>query len=252
MSKIKIIGLIPSRYGSTRLPGKPLKMILGKSLIQRCYEQAIQAKLLDSVYVVTDDERIFNVVKDFGGKAIMTRIDHISGTDRIAEAAQSIDADIIVNIQGDQPFFDPLMVEEGIQSLLEDATLEMSTLKYPISNPEDFQNTAVVKVVTDIKDIALYFSRSLIPYAREDTGCPVYEHIGLYIYRRDFLLKLSQLEPTPLELTESLEQLRVLEYGYRLHVPTTKCKDKAFSGFSVDTFADLERAIAMLKERGLK
>ncbi len=248
----EVIGIIPARYASTRLPGKALKPILGKPMIQRVCERCAQARGLDSVCVATDDERIAEVVKGFGVKAIMTAVDHPSGTDRLAEAVQSLDADVVVNIQGDQPFIDPLMIEEGVQPLLDDPSLEMSTLMHPISKPEDLQDPGVVKTVADRKGAALYFSRSLIPYPRSDEAHAVYEHVGLYVYRRAFLLKLASLPPTPLEQIEQLEQLRVLEHGYRIHVVETRAKDNEFSGFSVDTAADLARAEEMLRERGLE
>ena len=250
--EVKVAGMIPARYGSTRLPGKALKRILGKPMIERVYERCVEADALDVVCVATDDERIARVVEGFGGRAIMTSADHASGTDRLAEAAESIEADIVVNIQGDQPFVDPVMIDEAVGPLLEDGSLEMSTLMHSIFKDEDLQDPGVVKVVVDRAGFALYFSRSLIPYPREPNSHTVFEHVGLYVYRRDFLLKLSRLAPTPLEEIESLEQLRVLEHGYRLRVVETACSDNAFSGFSVDTAEDLARAEAMLRERGLE
>ena len=247
--KPKIVGIIPARYGSTRLPGKALKLILGKPMVQRVYERARLARGLSSVCVATDDERIVRVVEGFGGRAVMTSPDHPSGTDRLAEAARAMVADIVVNIQGDQPFLDPVMIDEAVQPLLDDPALPMATLMHPVHRPEDLQDPAVVKVVVDMAGNALYFSRSLIPYPRQAIAHTVYEHVGLYVYRRDFLQKLAQLPPTPLERIESLEQLRVLERGFRLRVIETKCRDHAFSGFSVDTEQDLARAEAMLRER---
>ncbi len=252
MSRLHTIGLIPARYASTRLPGKALCSILGKPMIQRVYERAKLARTLDAVCVATDDSRIADVVVAFGGQAIMTSPDHPSGTDRLAEAVQAMDAQIVVNIQGDQPFLDPIMIEEAVQPLLDDPTLEMSTLMHPIDRDDDLQDPAVVKVVTDCAGNALYFSRSLIPFPQKQVAHQVYEHVGLYVYRRDFLLKLAKLPPTLLERIESLEQLRVLEHGYRIRVVETHCQDNAFSGFSIDTAADLERAEQMLRERGLK
>jgi 3-deoxy-manno-octulosonate cytidylyltransferase (CMP-KDO synthetase) len=251
MSKTKIAGIIPARFGSSRLPGKPLKPILGKSMIQRVCERCAQASVLDEIYVATDDKRIAQAVSDFGGRAVMTRADHISGTDRLAEAAQAIDADVIVNIQGDQPFIDPVMIEEGVQPLLDDASVELCTLMYPIEREEDLADPAVVKVVVDLKGDALYFSRSLLPYPREAVRHKVYEHVGLYVYRKDTLMTVSQLAPTTLEQVESLEQLRWLEHGLSIRVIETTCSDQAFSGFSVDTPEDLARAEDMLRERGL-
>jgi 3-deoxy-manno-octulosonate cytidylyltransferase (CMP-KDO synthetase) len=201
------------------------------------------------VRVATDDERIARTVEGFGGHAVMTSPDHPSGTDRLAEAARSMKADIVVNIQGDQPFLDPVMIDEAVQPLLEDPSLPMATLMHPLLRPEDLQDPAVVKVVVNLAGDALYFSRSLIPYPRLAGSRPVFEHVGLYVYRREFLQQFAQLPPTPLERTESLEQLRVLEHGYRLRVVETRCADHAFSGFSVDTEQDLVRAEEMLRAR---
>lgn len=250
MSNMRVVGIIPSRYGSTRLPGKALKPILGKPMIQRVYERAAQARMLDGLYVATDDDRIVRTVEAFGGRAVMTSPTHRSGTDRLAEAAQSISADIVVNIQGDQPFVDPVMIEEAVQPLLDDASLDMSTLMHPILRQESFSDPGVVKVVVDLAGNALYFSRSLIPYPRENNSHSVYEHVGLYAYRRDFLLTFARLAPTILEQVESLEQLRALEHGYRIRVVETKAADHEFSGLSIDTQQDLERAEGMLRERG--
>lgn len=247
--KPKIVGVIPARYGSTRLPGKALKLIFGKPMIQRVYERALLAHRLNSVCVATDDERIAQVVESFGGQAVMTSPDHPSGTDRLAEATRAMDADIVVNIQGDQPFLDPVMIDEAAQPLLDDPALPMATLMHPVHRPEDLQDPSVVKVVVDLAGNALYFSRSLIPYPRQQVPHTVQEHVGLYVYRREFLQKLAQLPPTPLEQVESLEQLRVLEHGFRLRVIETQCRDHGFSGFSVDTEQDLTRAEAMLRER---
>lgn len=251
MEQINVVGMIPARYASTRLSGKVLKPILGKSMIQRVYERSSQADVLDQVIVATDDERIVREVEGFGGRAIMTSPDHASGTDRLAEAVQSVDADVVVNIQGDQPFIDPVMIEEATGPLLDDPSLEICTLMHPIHKPQDLQDTGVVKTVVDRQGYALYFSRSLIPYPEKEIPHSVYEHVGLYVYRRDFLIKLAQLEPTLLEQVESLEQLRVLEHGYRIRVVVTQCADNEFSGFSVDTAEDLARAEAMLRQRGL-
>jgi len=190
-------------------------------------------------------------VEAFGGRAVMTRADHLSGTDRLAEAAGQIEADIIVNIQGDQPFIDPVMIGEGVRPLLDDPTLEIATLKYPISRPEDLADPGVVKVVTDLAGNALYFSRSLIPYPREAIEHDVYEHVGLYVYRKDALLKLAGLPPTPLERIECLEQLRWLQHGLRIFVAETRCAEQAFSGLSVDTAEDLARAEKLLNARGV-
>ncbi len=249
--KLQVVGIIPARYASTRLPGKALRLIRGKPMIQRVYERCRDAEAIDALYVATDDARIAEAVSNFGGRVIMTSPRHPSGTDRLAEAVQDLAADIVVNIQGDQPFIDAGMIAEAVRPLLDDPALEMSTLMHPIHREDDLCDPSVVKVVTDLAGNALYFSRSLIPYPRQRLEHAVFEHVGLYVYRRTFLLQLAQLPPTPLEQIESLEQLRVLEHGHRLRVIETKCHDNAFSGFSVDTEADLARAEAMLAERGL-
>ena len=219
-------------------------------MIQRVYERC-QAAALDQIAVVTDDDRIANAVRAWGGDAIMTSCAHPSGTDRLAEAARDLDVDVIVNIQGDQPFIDPVMIDEAVQPLLSEPDVRMATLIHPIQSERDLADTGVVKTVIDQAGNALYFSRSLIPYPRTSTVHTVYEHVGLYVYTRDFLLHLAALAPTPLEQVESLEQLRVLEHGFRIRCVATHCADHAFSGFSVDTLEDLQRAEAMLRERGL-
>lgn len=247
----KIVGIIPARYASTRLPGKALRPILGKPMIQRVLERCQTVSLLDAVWVATDDERIARAVEAVGGQAVMTSPRHASGTDRLAEAITMIEADIVVNLQGDQPFLDAEMIEEAVRPLLDDPSLPMATLMHPIARPEDFADPAVVKVVVDLAGNALYFSRSLIPYPQQDVSHRVFEHVGLYVYRREFLLTLAGLAPTNLERIESLEQLRVLEHGYKLRVIETRTKNHEFSGFSVDTADDVARAEQMLRERGL-
>ena len=254
---MSVLGIIPARYGSTRLPGKPLVPILGKSLIQRVYEQSLKCKTLDLVCVATDDERIVREVERIGGRAVMTSPDHPSGTDRIAETLDILENDcsespeIIVNIQGDMPFVHPAMIDEIVKPLIDDSSIPMGTSVYEILREEDYENPATVKAVMDLNGFALYFSRSLIPYPRQKTGVPVYDHIGIYVYRKDFLKTLASLEPTPLELEESLEQLRVLEHGYKIRVVKTSVKDSEFTGCSIDTKEDVERAEEMLRERGI-
>ena len=247
----QIVGIIPARYASTRLPGKAIHPILGTPMIQRVLERCLKADLLDSVWVATDDERIARAAEAAGGQVVMTSPHHPSGTDRLAEAVATLEADIVVNLQGDQPFLDATLIEEAVQPLLDDPNLPMSTLMHEVARPEDLADPAVVKVVVDLAGNALYFSRSLIPYPRQDVKQRVFEHVGLYAYRRDFLLTLAGLAPTPLEKTESLEQLRVLEHGYKLRVVETRTQDHEFSGFSIDTPEDVVRAEQMLRERGL-
>ncbi len=245
-STIKTIGIIPARYGSTRLEGKPLKDICGKPMIQLVYEAAQQAQLLDQVYVATDDPRIMQVVEQFGGNVCMTSPKHKTGTDRVAEVADAIKAEIVVNIQGDEPLVNPAMIDEMVQPLLDDPELPMSTLCVPILDEEALHDPNVVKVVFNQRGDALYFSRSLIPYPRKDEHFQAYEHLGLYAYRKDFLKNYIALPQSRLEINESLEQLRVLEAGYRLKVVVSAY---AFDGVSVDTQEDLEKVRRIVQAR---
>jgi 3-deoxy-manno-octulosonate cytidylyltransferase (CMP-KDO synthetase) len=238
---VDVAGIIPARDGSTRLPGKPLADLGGKPLIRHVYERASQA--LSTVIVATDDERVLQAVRAFGGRAVLTRADHRCGTERVAEVAEGLTADIIVNIQGDEPFIDPPMIREVIAPLVADADLPMATLSRKITSEEDLANPGVVKVVTDHRGDALYFSRSLIPYPRHSEFCRWREHVGIYAYRRGFLLAYVQWAPTPLEQAESLEQLRVLEHGLPIRVVETACGQGTFS---IDTPEDLARANAYL------
>ena len=220
---MNIFAFIPARYQSSRFPGKPLAMIAGKPMIQHTYERALACPDLSAVYVATDDDRILECVKGFGGKALMTRGDHVSGTDRIAEAAQKIgveDQDLVVNIQGDQPAFQPEVVSAMIAPLVADETIPMSTLKCRIRDENDLTNPNHVKVVTDNRGFALYFSRCPIPFCRDANPDRVhYKHLGFYCFRMDFLLKFTALPEGKLESLEKLEQLRALENGYRISVP---------------------------------
>lgn len=213
--------VIPARYASTRFPGKPLTLIGGKLMIQRVWEQAGKSTLADRVIIATDDERIANAVRNFGGEVMMTGADHISGTDRLAEVANSLpDTRIIVNVQGDEPLISPLAIDAAIQPLLDDERVEMSTIAYPVTDEEKWQSPQLVKVVLDRQGFALYFSRHPIPFERDpgEQTAKRLGHAGLYVYRKECLLKIAQLEPTPLELTEKLEQLRALENGIRIKV----------------------------------
>lgn len=228
--------LIPARYASTRLPGKPLADIAGKPLIQRVYERARQARIPAAVIVATDDQRVYDAVTAFGGQAVLTSPDHATGTDRLAEAARSLDADVIVNVQGDEPLIPPAVIDQLIWTMHLEPALVMATAKCPMEEDE-YDDPAAVKVVTDQQGYALYFSRSLLPYPRvRRPDYQVYKHIGIYAYRRDFLLRFAALSPTPLEQAESLEQLRALEHGYRIKVIATD-----YRPVGVDTPADLER-----------
>ena len=246
--KQTVVGVIPARFGSSRFQGKILADICGKPMIQRVYEQSKKSNLLDRLIVAVDDEQVRKCVQEFGGEAVMTRSDHKSGTDRLAEAVEKLDADIVVNIQGDQPILDAAMIDEAVQPMLKDAELQMSTLKIKIGE-EDYNNPDVVKVVTDENDFALYFSRALIPHSRDKAAVDIFEHVGLYVYRKDFLLEISKMPQTTLEKIEMLEQLRVLEQGYRIKVIETRCD--RISGISVDTPEDLDKVEKIIKEMNL-
>src|SRR6266568_2216285 len=244
---MKITAIIPARYASTRFEGKALADILGKPLVQHVYERTARAALVSEVIVATDDERIVAAVKAFGGRVEMTDKGHETGTDRLAEVAARLDSDIIVNVQGDEPLIEPAMIDEAIEPLITDPELLMSTLKSRIKSLHDFLSPNVVKVVTDWEGFALYFSRSPLPHFRDKWNdlkdeafasgrLLCYKHVGLYVYRRDFLLQFAQMSPTYLELAEKLEQLRVLENGYRIKVVETE-----HSSIGVDTPGDLEK-----------
>ncbi|MBQ8418170.1 MAG: 3-deoxy-manno-octulosonate cytidylyltransferase [Phascolarctobacterium sp.] len=241
---MKVLCVIPARYASTRLPGKPLSMIAGKPMIQHVYERACQAQLPDEVVVATDNELVEQAVIGFGGKAVMTSPDHPSGTDRLAEVALKYpDVDIIVNVQGDEPMIPPEIIDRLAEAFEGDADLNMATMKV-VMDEEDYDNPAAVKVVTDQHGYALYFSRSLMPYPRnKPEGYKVFKHVGIYAYRRNFLLKYAALTPTPLERAESLEQLRALENGYKI-----KVLESDFQGIGVDTPEDLA-AVNVLFEK---
>jgi 3-deoxy-manno-octulosonate cytidylyltransferase (CMP-KDO synthetase) len=241
-----VVGVIPARFASTRLPGKPLQDIIGKPMIQHVYENASRSKTLSRLIVATDDDRIMRAVAAFGGQAVLTSRGHNTGTDRVAEVVRAMPADIVVNIQGDEPFVHPGMIDEVVQPLLDNPSLPMCTSMHAISDPADYANPNVVKVVVGLSGDALYFSRSLIPYPRRSEGHRAFEHIGMYAYTREFLLAYAALPQTPLEKLESLEQLRVLEHGYRLRVVETR---QDYVPLSVDTPDDLEKARALARAR---
>ena len=229
--------IIPARYASTRFPGKPLALIQGRPMIQWVHEKAQGARLAGEVWVATDDDRIAEAVKKFGGKVRMTSPDHPSGTDRVAEVARDLASDIIVNLQGDEPAIDSEQIDLVIRALADDPIAHMATLAAPIESEEEKNNPNVVKVVFDNQGNALYFSRYPIPFQRDPKSSEErYKHIGLYAYRRDFLQTFSSLPPTPLEKSECLEQLRALENGYRIKVAVTR-----YRGAGVDTPEDWER-----------
>ncbi len=243
---MKIICVIPARYSSTRLPGKPLALIAGKPMIQHVYERARQARRPDKVLVATDHEQVYSAVKAFGGEVVMTSPDHPTGTDRLAEVAARLeDADVIVNVQGDEPLIEPAVIDQLAAEFFHTDGLAMATLAAPLLEAE-YHMSSAVKVVTDLDGYALYFSRSLIPHPRNQVAGQIfYKHIGIYAYRRDFLLKYAALPPTPLEKAESLEQLRALEHGYRIKVLKTE-----FASVGVDTPEDLERVNAIIAGKG--
>lgn len=247
----QIIAVIPARYASSRFPGKPLADILGKPMIKWVYENAMSSKLIDDVYVATDDERIFNVVKNFGGNVIMTPSEIPTGTDRIAYAIQNISADIIVNIQGDEPLISGDMIDSAIEPFLKENDIDISTLAVKITDVETLFNPNVVKVVFDPKNFALYFSRSPIPFCRDartrDEWLKLgvyYKHIGIYVYKRNSLFKFVNFKASKLEELEKLEQLRAIENGMRIKVVIT---DKDTVG--VDTPFDIENVISILKQK---
>ncbi|RGS73690.1 3-deoxy-manno-octulosonate cytidylyltransferase [Mitsuokella sp. AF21-1AC] len=240
---MKVLCVIPARYASTRLPGKPLKDIAGKPMICRVYDRASEAEKIAAAIVATDDERIYEAVRQHGGKAVMTRKDHPTGTDRLAEVAEKYpDVDLIINVQGDEPLIEPSLIDELAAAFEEDAALQMATVCTEIQDKEEQENPNNVKVVMDKNGYALYFSRSLMPYPRH-AGTPVYKHIGIYAYKRDFLLRYAKMEETPLEHAESLEQLRALENGYRIKVIKTPYR---FVG--VDTEEDLAKVNEIFRQ----
>lgn len=245
---MKITAVIPARYASTRFPGKALAEIDGRPMIQHVYERTAQSKLVGRVIVATDDIRIADAVSMIGGEAIMTSTDHETGTDRLAEVAAGLDADIVVNVQGDEPLIDPAMIDLALQPFLEEPDLLMGTVKTRIKCLHDFLSPNVVKVVTDNSGNALYFSRSPLPFFRDkwkdlkdDSFCCgkllCYKHVGLYVYRRDFLLKFAAMPATFLEISEKLEQLRAIENGVKIRVVESE-----FESIGVDTPDDLLKA----------
>ena len=248
MMKRDIVCIIPSRYESSRFPGKPLADLCGKPMIQHVYERVAKAQAVPYVAVATDDERIFTAVKKFGGNVVMTSATHRSGTDRISEAVKSLNLSvnaIVVNIQGDQPVFEPVQVDEVIQPLIDDPTVVMSTLIYKIILDEEISHPHAVKVVFDSQNNALYFSRATIPYVRDKKlKTDYYKHHGIYAYRRDFLDTFTKLPEGKLEKFEALEQLRALEYGYKIKVVITP-----YDSVEVDNQQELERVRRILTER---
>jgi len=240
---MKITGVIPARYSSLRLPGKPLLLVKGKPMIQRVYEQSAKSKFISRVIVATDNKRIYDCVKDFGGEVVMTSSKHQSGTDRIYEAIKNVKCDLVVNIQGDEPYVDPKNIDIAIKPLIDDKSINVSTLAVRINDIAELLDENKVKVVFDKNNMALYFSRSFIPYDMKHNPLQkwalkdnrYYKHIGLYVFRKKFLMKFNKMKKSYLENMEKLEQLRILENGDKIKVMVTK-KDS----FSIDTKSDLE------------
>ena len=237
--------VIPARYASTRFPGKALADIGGRPMVEHVYRRASAARNVDAVIVATDDERIADVVKKFGGDVRMTRGTHLTGTDRIAEVAATLDCDLIVNLQGDEPLIEPAAIDEAIEPFRDDPELAMTSLCQQFHPSEDVLDPHVVKVVMDAKGRALYFSRAPIPFFRTPgagrSSAGPYRHIGLYVQRREFLLKVASLDPTPLERAEALEQLRVIEHGFSIRMVETQ-----HESIGVDTPEDLARVRRLL------
>jgi 3-deoxy-manno-octulosonate cytidylyltransferase (CMP-KDO synthetase) len=248
MSMSRVVVVIPARYGATRLPGKPLVMLAGKPMIQRVYERAKLAQRADQVIVATDDERILKAVEGFGGEARMTRTDHRTGTERVAEVAAHVAGDVFVNVQGDEPLLDPAAVDTAVSSLLEEPQASIATVATPVKTPGDIMDPNVVKTVVDFDGNALYFSRAPIPWVR-DTGSKIQvrhlKHLGLYVFQRDALLEYPTLPQGELERIEQLEQLRWMENGWKIRVAEVE-----HDAVSVDAPADVERVERLLRERG--
>jgi len=251
-----IVAVIPARYGSTRFPGKSLAPIKGKPMIQWVYERTKRSSLLERVIVATDDERIRQAVMSFGGEAVMTSPAHATGTDRIAEVARRIPCDIVVNVQGDEPLINSDMIDEAVRPLAADPAIPLGTLAKRITDPAEASDPNVVKVVCDARGFALYFSRAPIPWDRDGWAgrtslkdLPLagvrYKHIGLYVYRREFLLAFAGMAQTPLEQTEKLEQLRALEHGHPIRVVVTE-----HESFGVDIPSDLGKILQRIEESG--
>lgn len=267
---MKAVGVIPARYASSRFPGKPLATLCGRPLIQHVYERARRSQSLSRVVVATDDRRIHDVVTAFGGEVQLTGAHHRSGTDRVAEVAAYLSSELIVNIQGDEPLIEPAMIDEAVVPFFVESDVVMGTLCRLIESEDEWRSPHVVKVVRNHRGFALYFSRAPIPYHRGlrtevrgprsrvegegiaqpsalSPGTLAYKHIGLYVYRRDFLLELARLAPTPLEQRERLEQLRALESGYAIRVVETK-----YDSIGVDTPEDLERVERIVARSGAR
>lgn len=245
---LRAVVVIPARFNSTRFPGKPLAVLKGRPLIQRVYKQVAFASLIDGIFVATDDQRIFDAVTEFGGKAIMTSSAHASGTDRIAEAARNIDCDIVINVQADEPFIRPEMVDDVVKLLADDQRASISTLARRTTSVQEILSPDVVKVVMDREGYAMYFSRSPIPYYRDEwkgldsikfsaSHVSVFKHVGIYGFRKDSLMVFSGMEQGKAEKIEKLEQLRALACGMKI-----KVKETVYDTIGIDTIEDLRKA----------
>ena len=257
LTNIKVLAVIPARWASTRFPGKPTADILGKPMVQRVFEQVQKSNLVNDVVVATDDKRIYDVVSDFGGNAVMTLPSHQSGTDRVAEVAKKINCDIVVNVQGDEPLIPPENIDLVIKPLLTSTELPASTLMIGILNQNEMFDPNICKVVVDRKGYAIYFTRASVPYNRDSSivdnmainknvGLQIlgYKHIGIYAYTKSFLLKFSKLKVSRLECLEKLEQLRILENGYSIMVTET-----TLNSIGVDRPEDLVNVEAVIKSK---
>lgn len=240
---MRFLGVIPSRFGAHRLPGKPLIEVAGKSLVQLVYERVVSTRFLDRVIVATDDRRIYDAVEKFEGEAMLTREDHLSGTDRVAEVARRLVADVYVNVQSDEPLLESGTIDSICKPFLSDAEIQITTARSEIKESREVTNPNHVKVVADRHGKALYFSRAAIPYPGRKSAV-YYRHLGIYAYRREFLLGLCRLKSSDLERTEGLEQLRFMENGIAIQVVTVQD-----DSFGVDTLEDLERVRPLLENR---
>lgn len=244
---MKVIAMIPARYGATRFPAKLMQDLCGKPVIVHTYQRVKDTQLFDEVYVVTDDDRIEKAISEVGGRVIRSKKEHNSGSDRLAEASQDLPVDIIVNVQGDEPFTNKENLEKVIDIFVKDIdkTVDVASLMEVITDPEEIANPNNVKVVVNRQNEALYFSRSVIPYQRADVGTPYYKHIGIYAYRKAALQRFTELPPSVLEETEKLEQLRYLENGYKIRLALTNIPT-----IGIDTPDDLEKARIRLSKKG--
>jgi 3-deoxy-manno-octulosonate cytidylyltransferase (CMP-KDO synthetase) len=250
-SSLNIVAIIPARYASTRLPAKPLIDLCGKPMIQRVYERAKQATLVDRVIVATDHQKIIDAVDNFGGEAVMTPAELKSGSDRIAFVAKNLtDSDIVINIQGDEPLIIPAMIDETVKPLIYNSAIQVGTTIKRITGPDELSNPNVVKVVIDMNDYAVYFSRSPIPYYRDnikiDGWClhnDYFKHFGLYVFRKDFLLQFASWQESTLERVEKLEQLRIIDHGYKIKTTLTE-----YDSIPVDTIEDADRVRNILEQ----